>query len=283
MAGREETKSQYGIYIVGHLHTKGRFLKSQSNPNTAAVKNVICSGHSKSFAEVLKGKFDNVSRGTKKVSTSFIYESSSKENMKFTKAKVGITSAPGLTYGVNQSLIEEGIFTVITTSLGPNLYLLEELVDGDLNTLLEDEGEWINHWFKEVRNWKATNVECARVAWISIYGIPFHVRNERFIDCLFWDIGKVASYKYLKLKSDRLDVHKLMAFTEELEPIKNKLSICLNGSWLNIMLIKEVQVHVEEPENTNGGASVSSNNSGSEFYSEFGNGGVEGLKEKGKY
>lgn len=54
---------------------------------------------------------------------------------------VGITVSPGLAFGVNQSLIEGGIFTVVATPMGPNICLLEETVEGDLEVLLKDGGE----------------------------------------------------------------------------------------------------------------------------------------------
>lgn len=38
-------------------------------------------------------------------------------------AKVGIVKEPELAYGVNQSLLEEGIFMIVATPLGPNLCL----------------------------------------------------------------------------------------------------------------------------------------------------------------
>lgn len=68
----------------------------------------------------------------------------------------------GHAYGVSQILIEEGIFTVVATPLGPNLCMLEETVEGDLEALLKEGTEWKSRWFKEVRKWKPLDVECFR-------------------------------------------------------------------------------------------------------------------------
>lgn len=64
------------------------------------------------------------------------------EMNRFSKAWVGVVKKPGLAYGVNQSLLEEGIFSVTATPLGTNLCLLEEKIEGDLELLLKDAGEW---------------------------------------------------------------------------------------------------------------------------------------------
>lgn len=82
----------------------------------------------------------------------FKYEEADKE--RFIKDMVGVAKSPGLAFGVNQSLLEEGIFTISATSQGPNLCLLEEKVKGYLENLLQDEGEWKETWFKEVRKGK---------------------------------------------------------------------------------------------------------------------------------
>lgn len=72
---------------------------------------------------------------------------------------MGIAKAPCLAYGVSQSLFEEGLFSVVATSLGPNLCLLKETNEGDLDLLLQGAGEWKNRWFKEVRKWRKTDAK----------------------------------------------------------------------------------------------------------------------------
>lgn len=95
---------------------------------------------------------------------------------------VGVTHLSDLAYGVGKILLEEGIFSVQATPLRQNLCLLEESVEGDLELLLSDGGDWKNKWFKEVRGWLPFEVECSIVVNISIYGIPCFVRNMAFIE-----------------------------------------------------------------------------------------------------
>lgn len=77
----------------------------------------------------------------KKTYKSFIFNSSKEGKKKYVKAKVGVTRIPGLAYGVGKSLIEEGIFSIQAVPMGPNLCLLTESVEGDLDLILNEEGK----------------------------------------------------------------------------------------------------------------------------------------------
>ncbi|XP_058724741.1 uncharacterized protein LOC131596144 [Vicia villosa] len=238
--------------------TRGKLNTTRSNPKVSLPSN---SGPSKSFTDVLKGQVSEVKRVDKEDNKAFFYQTSLEEKNMFCKAKMGVAAAPGLAFGVKQGLIEEGIFTVKATPLGPNLCLLEEVVAEDLDMFLAEGGEWIKRWFKEVREWKPSDVECARAVWISAYGIPCHVRNKRFIDTLFSDIGTVANYEWIQHASSRLDVVKIMVFSKEAEIIRNKVSVCLDGMWTNILLIEEAQWSTGEEECASGFDSSSSDGS----------------------
>lgn len=87
---------------------------------------------------------------------------------------------PCSAYGVRNNLIEEGIFSIQATPLGPNICRLEEPVDGDLDLILNDGGDWKNKWFREVKKWDPSDVECSRASRISIFEIPCYVRNKYF-------------------------------------------------------------------------------------------------------
>lgn len=126
--------------------------------------------------------------------------------MRYGKAFVGVASAPGLSFGMCLSLIEERIFSVTETPLGPNLCLLEESVEDELNVILEDGGGWKGKWFKEVRPWKLADVECFRASSLSLYGITCYVRIARFLEVLLSDIGTIVNLDFLNNILERLDV-----------------------------------------------------------------------------
>lgn len=50
--------------------------------------------------------------------------------------------------------------------LGVNICLLEDRCDGELQTLVDKDDEWLRQWFKEVLPWRQSDVDDAIVVWI---------------------------------------------------------------------------------------------------------------------
>lgn len=97
-----------------------------------------------------------------------------------------------------------------------------------------------------MRNWDPSDIECSRVARISVYGIPCYVRNKNFLEALLSDIGACSNWDPLLCKPLRLDVLSLLIFTNSLEMIRNKTYVCLDGKWINILIVEEETVSMEE-------------------------------------
>lgn len=57
------------------------------------------------------------------------------------KAFVGITKELGSAYGMKKIFHEEGIFSVRVTPLGASTCLLEDLIDGEVASFIEDRRE----------------------------------------------------------------------------------------------------------------------------------------------
>lgn len=195
-------------------------------------------------AIVMEGEHSSLTQASKY----FIYNTNQEERNGFRNEMVAIVKETGDAYGVSKILIEEGIFSMISTSLGPNIFLLEETNEGDLELLLNDAGVWKNRWFKEVREWRKTDVECYRAIWISIYGIPCFIRNKKFCEALISDIGIMANNKSLEEKALRLDVTKIMVLTEKTIPISKTIRVSVDGEWHTILLVKDTYVTSENRE-----------------------------------
>ncbi|XP_058734228.1 uncharacterized protein LOC131605958 [Vicia villosa] len=246
--GRERNKQTEGL-----VKGSGRKIHADHGlenrvPNESIPAKWGGSGPSKSFLEAITGTKTKIPAVNKEANKSFFFSTSESDSNRYRKAKVGVARRPGLAYGVAQSLLEEGFFYISASALGPNLCLLEEEREGELANLLTEGGEWKDQWFKEVRDWRKTDAECARVAWISIYGIPCFVRNENFINLLLADIGTVVNSQSITEKPIRLDVLTLMIYTESMEQIRNKVKACIDGNWYNLLVIEDVSFHKEETE-----------------------------------
>lgn len=176
------------------------------------------------------------------ISNTFFFTSSVEDMDRFYRALVGVMKNPGLAYGVAQSLIKEGIFTITATPIGPNLCLMEESVEGYMDLLFKDTSLWKDVWFKEIRKWKSSDVECYRATRISLYGIPFFVRNSRFIDVLLSDIGTLINPDSLQANHDRYNVIRLIVFTNLLSSINRRIRACVDGEFFNILVVEKASV-----------------------------------------
>lgn len=202
----------------------------------------------KSFAEVLTGSCSNRDREGGEACKSVYYNSSIEDRRKYEIAKVGLMKEPGSAYSVGRRLLEEGIFTIQVIPLGPNLCLMEESIEGELDMLLKEGSDWRSKWFKEVRGWKTIDTECTRAAKISIFGVPCYVRNRKLFEMLLTDIRVCPNLDYLPSNPARLDVTYLMIFTSHLKMIRSKVKVCLDGKWCDILIVDELMVTMEDQE-----------------------------------
>ncbi|XP_058755351.1 uncharacterized protein LOC131628537 [Vicia villosa] len=169
------------------------FSANADRNTTMATKVGGGEGSSKSFADIIKGNFESKPVEEYTASQSLFFISNESEMLRFNKAKVGVTRRVGDAYAVANSLLEEGIFTMSATALGPSLCLLEEIAEGELETLILEGKDWLDFWFEEVHRWKKSDVEYARVASVAIYGVPCFSRNKRFLNTLLADYRKMMN------------------------------------------------------------------------------------------
>lgn len=95
----------------------------------------------------------------------------------YEKLFIGIIKDPGNLCNMKKVFHEEGIFSIRVTSLGVNLFLLEDLLEGETTTFVEEHREWWSSWFKEIRKWEPNDVDKERITWIKCSGIPCHFWN----------------------------------------------------------------------------------------------------------
>ncbi|XP_058726994.1 uncharacterized protein LOC131598405 [Vicia villosa] len=256
---------------------KGDQRRSQA---TGGEQNIEYKVKFNSYADTLKNNFPTIAKqgGASKsesihkapeevsyketINKSFFFRPNEEEKDRYRKAWVGVAKYPGMAFGVSDSLLVEGFFSVAATPLGPNLYLLEEDKEGDLATFLSKDEEWKERWFKEVlnaevRRWQPTDVECYRSVWVSIYGIPCFVRNRRFCESLLSDIGVVAKGDCMEGKQIRLDVTSLLIFTNLLDTINRKVAVSIEGVWYDILVKEDVTVKVGDKEESWAGSEFS--------------------------
>src|SRR3954470_16792978 len=70
--------------------------------------------------------------------------------------------------------IEEGIFTIRVMPLGPNLFLLEDLIFGEVELFIEERRQWWEQWFSSIRALKSSDIDVERLVWVKVLGFPGH-------------------------------------------------------------------------------------------------------------
>lgn len=81
---------------------------------------------------------------------------------------------PKVAYEIKKNFLQEGIFTIRVTMLGPNLFLLEDLIFGEVGIFIDERRKWWEQWLRSIRPWEPKNVDLEIFAWIRISGIPCH-------------------------------------------------------------------------------------------------------------
>lgn len=92
----------------------------------------------------------------------------------YSKAYVGKIKNPGVIINFKKIFMEEGLFSIRVTSLGPNLCLLEDLVGGEIESFLEERKGWWEQWFTSFKPWEPKDIDAERFVWIKLRGIPCH-------------------------------------------------------------------------------------------------------------
>lgn len=111
---------------------------------------------------------------------------------------------------------------------------------------MKDAGDWKQSWFKEIRSWRKFDAKCYGAAWLSIYGIPCFVRNKKFCEALLSDVGFMANTQSLEDKPLRLDVTKLMIFTNNIEPINRMINVCVDDAWEKVLIVEDASVCIHK-------------------------------------
>lgn len=89
-----------------------------------------------------------------------------------------------MSYNVQEYFNLEGYFSVHVTPLGANMCLLEDCVESELKSILENGGKCLSKWFKEVGPWRESNVDDERVTWLCYYDMSCQAWRLEFFEAL---------------------------------------------------------------------------------------------------
>lgn len=90
----------------------------------------------------------------------------------------------GSTYLVQESFSMHGIFSIKVTPLGANKVLMEEMEEGVIAALMDEDADWFQGSFEDIRLWSQAEADNERVVWVRCHGVPVHAWNEEFFASL---------------------------------------------------------------------------------------------------
>lgn len=134
----------------------------------------------------------------------------------------------------------DGYFSIKVTPLGDNLFLLEDLEEGEMEALLEERCDWLKHWFKEVKRWRKSDVDPERVTWLRCYSIPYHIWNPRFFEFVTATLGHYICGDDNTSRRSKMDVARLMIQTRCVVLINEVINVEVDGVLFRIKMIEEV-------------------------------------------
>lgn len=77
--------------------------------------------------------------------------------------------------------------------MGSNLVLLESLVEGEMEALIDEAQDWLATWFSDMRKWSPSEVDSERLTWVRCYGMPVHAWNKSFFKCVVFGTGEFVA------------------------------------------------------------------------------------------
>lgn len=143
------------------------------------------------------------------------------------KAFVGVVAILGAAYRTQVEFVKHGCFDVKVTPMGVNLVLLEEEVEGAMNTLLSEV--WISEWFDEVRSWSPREIDNERLVWLRVFGVPAHAWSTDFFAYLVSGIGEFVSVDDNTSKKTSMDVARVLYKTKVHDLVSRLVKVNIGG------------------------------------------------------
>lgn len=167
------------------------------------------------------------------------YNVDEEKMLKFNKMYVGVVKIPGSSYSIQEWLNVNGVFSIRVTPLGANKVLLEELVEGTIQELIDESEEWLREKLDVVRRWSPGESDAERIVWLRCHGIPVHAWNEEFFASLARKYGVLVGVDDATRRMSSLDVARICIRTRIFDVFNMVVVANINESLFNIKMVEE--------------------------------------------
>ncbi|XP_058775246.1 uncharacterized protein LOC131649501 [Vicia villosa] len=184
----------------------------------------------RSFADVVHNRFERDVSGAVATGIKAVFFAAAKdETNRYSKAFVGVIKEAEVALKIKQIFYEEGLFSIRITLLGPNLCLLEDLVCGEVEALIEERRGWWENWFFSIRPWAPKDVDAERITCLRISGIPCNVWVERFFKVVAESVGTFIKCEETTKARIRMDEARVYFKTGRRELINESIKAVIDG------------------------------------------------------
>ncbi|XP_058733331.1 uncharacterized protein LOC131604934 [Vicia villosa] len=164
----------------------------------------------RAFVDVLHNRAGRDASGDASKGIKIVFFKTAKEESdRYLKAFVGVIKDVEVALKIKQIFYEEGLFSIRITLLGPNLCVLEDLVCGEVEALIEERRGWWENWFSVLRPWVPNDVDQERFTCLRISGIPCNAWGEGFFKLVTEIVGifiKCEESTETRIKMDEASV-----------------------------------------------------------------------------
>ncbi|XP_058777078.1 uncharacterized protein LOC131651429 [Vicia villosa] len=141
--------------------------------------------------------------------------------------------------------LEEGIFTIRVTMLGPNLCVLEDLVFGEVEIFIEERRKWWEQWFKDIRPWKTTDTDKDRFSWIRVAGIPCHAWRLKLFRTLAERYGGFVKCDDKSISRVSMDEARILIQTSHQSLINEVVKMVVGGDSFSLLIMEDSHTQIE--------------------------------------
>ncbi|XP_058732712.1 uncharacterized protein LOC131604256 [Vicia villosa] len=165
----------------------------------------------------------------------------------YKNAYTGWIKEAGKMADLKSLFLEEGIFTIRITRLGPNLCILEDLVEGEVELFMEEKKSWWEQWFSKLKRWEPEDIDKERVAWIRVMGVPCHAWCEKCFCLLVDSIGVFMKCEEGTLLKNRMDVANICIRTKIQDRVDVVVRLSIEGQFFDVRMMEDIHGFSERP------------------------------------
>jgi hypothetical protein len=140
---------------------------------------------------------------------------------------------------IQTTLWMEGFQQIKATSVGMDLILLNNTVEGEIKRAYESNKLWWERWFLSVTPWRPNLRPRGRRIWVRLFRVPLHICSWEGFKKIIWRYGTVLNLDPETLNQSRFDVARALITVTFWEMVDEIIEVKVEGEVFTIRMIEE--------------------------------------------